>query len=322
MPTAIPWDAEIYPLLFAVAGALVVASLPRHPIGWLMLFVGGCFAANAAALQWLATGSTTAASGLAWWAERGSAVLVPATLVLVLTLPDGRLPSAAWRPAVVLVVGIQLVTIAMGSLVAGPVATDDPPPVGIAHLDNPLGLLPASWSGVVDALIGPVLVLPFLLGVAAVVQRLRRPAGDERPRVLVVLLGVLAFVLAVTLPDLVLPGARTWFHVAGVAAMTATIVTAVVRGQFSPVRAVGATPPVRPPSQRGPAGTERSAVAALSPREHEVLDLVARGLTNLEIAEALVISPITVRNHVSSILIKLGVSNRTQAAARLLSSGR
>ena len=48
------------------------------------------------------------------------------------------------------------------------------------------------------------------------------------------------------------------------------------------------------------------------------MEHVARGQTNSEIAEELVISPITVRNHVSSILTKLDVSNRTQAVARYL----
>jgi DNA-binding CsgD family transcriptional regulator len=314
VPAAIPWDAEIYPVLFAVAGALVAVALPRRAVGWLMLFVGACFALNAMALQWLATGHAPAAAWLAWWAERASAVVVPATLALVLLLPDGRLPSARWRPVLGAVLGVQLAVVAVGSLVAGPVAVSDPPPAGTAGLDNPLGVLPQDWFGTIELLIGPVLILPFLLGVAAVVERFRRPAGDERPRVVLVLLGLLTFILAVTLPDLLWPASSTWFHIAGVVVLTATIVAAVVRGQFAPVRVdepAAVTGPVRarPPD---------SVVAALSPREREVMEHVARGQTNSEIAEELVISPITVRNHVSSILTKLDVSNRTQAVARYL----
>jgi NarL family two-component system response regulator LiaR len=52
----------------------------------------------------------------------------------------------------------------------------------------------------------------------------------------------------------------------------------------------------------------------LSEREMEILRLVARGLTNQEIAEELVISERTVRTHVSHILEKLHLANRTQAA--------
>jgi len=54
-------------------------------------------------------------------------------------------------------------------------------------------------------------------------------------------------------------------------------------------------------------------LSSLTPREREVLELIARGLTNREIAEQLVIAPKTVRNHVSRIYGKLGVNNRTQA---------
>lgn len=59
----------------------------------------------------------------------------------------------------------------------------------------------------------------------------------------------------------------------------------------------------------------------MSEREIEVLRLVARGLDNNEIAVELDISPKTVKNHVSSILMKLGVTNRVQAAVFAVRSG-
>ncbi|RIK33986.1 MAG: DNA-binding response regulator [Chloroflexi bacterium] len=54
----------------------------------------------------------------------------------------------------------------------------------------------------------------------------------------------------------------------------------------------------------------------LSERETEVLRLVARGATNREIAAALTLAEGTVRNHLTNILGKLGVSDRTQAAVK------
>ena len=54
----------------------------------------------------------------------------------------------------------------------------------------------------------------------------------------------------------------------------------------------------------------------LTPREQEVLELLAAGLTNREIAEQLVISPQTVKKHTGGIYGKLGVRSRTEAAAR------
>ena len=55
---------------------------------------------------------------------------------------------------------------------------------------------------------------------------------------------------------------------------------------------------------------------ALSPRENDVLAMLADGLTDREIATALTISPRTVETHVSNILHKLGVRNRAEAAQR------
>lgn len=60
---------------------------------------------------------------------------------------------------------------------------------------------------------------------------------------------------------------------------------------------------------------EAAAFANLSQQEKHVLALVSEGKTNREIAEALFLGEGTVRNYVSSILSKLGVSNRAEAAA-------
>ncbi len=59
----------------------------------------------------------------------------------------------------------------------------------------------------------------------------------------------------------------------------------------------------------------------LSPREHEILALLAQGYTNQEIAERLVISPKTVRNQVSTIFDKLQVADRAQAIIKAREAG-
>lgn len=59
----------------------------------------------------------------------------------------------------------------------------------------------------------------------------------------------------------------------------------------------------------------------LTDREREVLDLIATGLTNHAIAQRLFLSEKTIRNHVSNIFAKLGVSGRSAAVARARDAG-
>lgn len=83
----------------------------------------------------------------------------------------------------------------------------------------------------------------------------------------------------------------------------------------------GGVPDVEYASEPPPQQNNRRSNCILSPRETEILTLVAAGQTNVEIARALFISPETVKTHVRSIMDKLNVKDRTQAAIKGMQLG-
>lgn len=80
--------------------------------------------------------------------------------------------------------------------------------------------------------------------------------------------------------------------------------------------------PIGDSNQSLPTGKSKDRFpAGLTPREVEVLALIATGMTNAEIAQHLFISPHTVKNHVTNIYKKLKVEDRTQIALWAIASG-
>jgi DNA-binding NarL/FixJ family response regulator len=156
------------------------------------------------------------------------------------------------------------------------------------------------------------LIMPGMSGVEAT-QRLLAVA----PLVRVLVLTVVADQQSVT--DALLAGACGYLVKDASIEQIVEGIRAAVRGEssISPRIASQLVRQLREPAEGGPSlfGAE------LTPRELEVLGLLARGVDNPHIARTLHLSQHTVKNHVSSILVKLQVENRIQAAVRAIRGG-
>ena len=156
--------------------------------------------------------------------------------------------------------------------------------------------------------------MPSLDGIEAT----RQLAGDPGPRVLI----LTTFDLDEYVFDALRAGAsgfllkdvtaeRLFDAVRVIAAGEALLAPAVTRrliSEFTRLRPSSGTPP-------------SAVLGTLTPRETEVLRLVAEGMSNPEIARRLVVTEETVKTHVSRILAKLGLRDRTQAVVAAYESG-
>ena len=160
--------------------------------------------------------------------------------------------------------------------------------------------------------------MPGIDGIEATRQLM---AGDDPPRVLI----LTTFDLDEYVFDALRAGAsgfllkdataeRLFDAVRVVAAGDALLAPAVTR------RLISEFARIRPPAATAAAAAP-AALAALTPRETEVLRLVAAGLSNLEIAGRLVVTEETVKTHVSRVLAKLGLHGRSQAVVAAYESG-
>jgi DNA-binding NarL/FixJ family response regulator len=145
------------------------------------------------------------------------------------------------------------------------------------------------------------LVLPGMDGIAATAALKRRHPEVE-------VLAMTSFTEAQLVHGALRAGAVGYLLKDAGADQVADAIRAADRGevQLDPVAARQLARSLRSPGPR--------AAELLTDREREVLALVAQGLSNREIAKRLGISERTARNHVSNILLRLGLASRTQAA--------
>ncbi len=288
------WKMLLVAVALGLPGALSASIHPRNPVGWLLLAVAAVLSTMGLAAQtdW----SGAAGDWATWLVERGGAVVVPLMFLVLVLLPDGRLLSPRWRPAVVVAVAVQVAVVAAWCLAAA-----EP-----GEVRNPAGVLPADRAGAIDTAGDWVLQGAMVLAVAAIVVRLRRP--DDRAGLAGALGGAVGFGVLSVLGHSLLPRAADALDVLGAVVLGAGLTLTLLHRSAAPAP--------------GAPTYDAAALAVLSAREQEVLSLVAEGLTNRQIAERLVISPVTARNHVSRILTKLDLDNRTQAAAWLAGRAR
>lgn len=220
------WKAVLAPWFFAFPGALVAAARPGNALGWLMLVVATCFAGTALTSGWVDQGDGGAWA--VWFTDRASALLVPATLGILLLLPDGHLPTPRWRPLAGLVLGAQLLLVLVWCLVEGPAAAPDTSLSSVGAFRNPVGVLPSSWGSIVVDLEW-LLQVPLLLGILAVAVRLRRPPDDERRRLVDVLAAAAVFAILIVVGRALWPAAADVLDVAGSALLAAALTAAILR---------------------------------------------------------------------------------------------
>ncbi len=232
----VPWKLVLIPAFFAVPGVLVSAGRPANPLGWLMLAVAALFAVSALGTAWVESGRREGAEWAIWWVDRPGAIVVPCTLMIVVLLPDGRLPSPRWRPLVAAVVGAQAVLVLVWSFVRGSAAA--PGSTWPSDPANPAGLLPAAWGDAIAGLDLWLLQAPLLLVLVAIVVRIRRGAGDERRRLVSVLVAMIVFVMLVVVGRLLWPWASDALDVVGTALLAVAITSAVLRRRMRDVDVV------------------------------------------------------------------------------------
>ena len=159
--------------------------------------------------------------------------------------------------------------------------------------------------------------MPALDGLEATRRLVAGRADGETPRVIILTTfdldeyvyealraGASGFLLKDTPPEQLIGAIRV------VAAGDALIAPSITRRLIAEFAARPSRPPAPPPG-----------LADLTPRELDVLRLVARGRSNAEIADELVVSGTTVKSHVARVLMKLGVRDRVQAVVLAYESG-